>query len=87
MNQIVKVNWTDAEEIGEIGWNSLEDMVQDAKRDCPVMTTVGFLIYSGTEHIAVANSMGDGLCSTVDKIPKRFINSMEYLEGDPNAAI
>ena len=78
---IVLVEWVDAEEKGEVGWNDIKEMLRYAKKPCPVMRAVGFLIYKDHEHISLLSSMGPDECSTVEKIPAAFIKSITPLNA------
>ena len=79
---MVRVIWIDAEEHGEIGWNSLPAQLKYAKKPCPDMQTVGFEVYRDKEHIALLSSIGDKECSTIEKIPIAFVKSIEKLVVD-----
>jgi hypothetical protein len=76
---IVLVEWVDAEEHGEVGWNNLKAQLKYAKKECPVMRSVGFEVWRDSNHIALLNSIGDKECSTVEKIPTGFIKSITIL--------
>ena len=76
---IVLVEWVDAEEHGEVGWNNLKAQLKYAKKECPVMRSVGFEVWRDANHIALLNSIGDKECSTVEKIPTGFIKSITVL--------
>ena len=86
---IVEVMWVDAEEHGEIGWNSTKEQLAYAKRPCPVMRTVGFEVYRDDDHIATLSSIGDKECSSIEKIPMAFIKSINILKqpGKPGDLI
>ena len=85
--KIVKVTWIDAEEYGEVGWNSLKSMKTYAKKPCPTMISVGHVLYEGKDHISLISSFGDKECSSIEKIPKSFISKIEELvvKEDKNA--
>ena len=76
---IVEVVWIDAEEHGEVGWNDLKEQLTHAKKPCPTMTTVGYLVYDGKDHISLLSTIGNKECSTLEKIPKGFIVSITKL--------
>tara|TARA_B100001094_G_scaffold333417_1_gene411892 strand:+ start:29941 stop:30204 length:264 start_codon:yes stop_codon:yes gene_type:complete len=82
--KIVKVTWIDAEEYGEIGWNSLKSMKTYAKKPCPTMTSVGHVLYEDDNHISLISTVGEKESSSVDKIPKSFINKIEELTEKVN---
>ena len=71
--RIVEVVWVDAEEIGEVGWNDLSDMLRASVKPCPVMTTVGYVAYESDEHISLLSTLGPNQSSRLDKIPKAWV--------------
>lgn len=77
---LVEVVWLDAEEKGEIGWNDTKELIRYAKKSCPTMRTVGYLVYEGDEHIALLSTIGPDECSTLEKIPRSFLKSLTYLQ-------
>ena len=76
---IVEVMWMDAEEHGEVGWNDIKDQLAHAKKPCPIMRTVGYLVHEGKEHISLLSTIGDKECSTLEKIPSAFIKTIKHL--------
>ena len=70
--QLAECVWEDAEEIGDVGWNDREP--------CPIMHTVGYLIYEGDDYISMVSTIGTDECSTIEKIPRSFIKTLIYLE-------
>ena len=76
---IVEVLWIDAEENGDVGWNDLKEQLRYAKKPCPTMSTIGYLVHAGKDHISLLSTIGDKECSTLEKIPKGFIVSMNRL--------
>ena len=81
--KIVEVVWLDAEEKGEIGWNDKKEMLRYAKKSCPKMRSVGYLIYEGTNHYSLLSSFGPEECSTLEKIPKSFVLECNELKKEP----
>ena len=79
MYRLVEVIWVDAEEYGEIGWNDLKAMKRYAKKPCPVMRSVGYVLHQDDQHISLASTVGDKECSTVEKVPCQFIQSITDL--------
>ncbi len=79
---IVEVVWIDAEEHGDVGWNDLKEQLSHAKKPCPSMTTVGYLVYDGKDHISLLSTIGNKECSTLEKIPKGFIVSITKLQKE-----
>jgi len=81
---LVEVVWMDAEEYGEVGWNDLKAMKRYAKKPCPEMRSVGYVLYHDKNHISLASTVGPDQCSTIEKIPSNFIKSITELPGqDP----
>jgi hypothetical protein len=76
---IVLVEWVDAEEKGDVGWNDLKEMLRYAKKPCPNMRSVGFLIHKDEDHIALLSTVGPDECSTIEKIPAAFIKNITPL--------
>ena len=76
---IVEVLWIDAEENGDVGWNDLKEQLRYAKKPCPTMSTIGYLVHDGKDHISFLSTIGDKECSTLEKVPKGFIVSMNRL--------
>jgi len=81
MSPIAEVVWIDAIEIGDIGWNDLKDILKEARKPCPTMRTVGYVIYHGADHISLLSTIGGEECSRMEKIPVQFIQSIEYIRG------
>ena len=79
MYRLVEVTWVDAEEYGEVGWNDLKAMKRYAKKPCPVMRSVGYVLHQDKDHISLASTVGDKECSTVEKVPCQFIQSITDL--------
>ena len=77
--QLAECVWEDAEEIGDIGWNDLEELLEAAEEPCPTMHTVGYVIYEGDSHISIVSTIGPEECSRIEKIPRSFIKSLTYL--------
>jgi len=77
--KLVEVIWKDAEEYGEIGWNDLKAMKRYARKPCPLMKSVGYVLYNDTQHISLASSIGDKECSSIEKIPMAFVKRISEL--------
>ena len=78
---LVEITWLDAEEYGDIGWNSLKDMKAYSKKPCPKMRTVGYILFKDETHIAVVSTIGKKDCSSVNKIPCEFIIKIDHLKN------
>ena len=76
---LVEVIWIDAEEVGEVGWNDLEDILKIAESPCPTVKSIGYMVYCSESHISLIRSFHSGGCSTVEKIPKGFIQNLRYV--------
>jgi hypothetical protein len=76
---IVEVHWVDAEEHGEIGWNSTTDLLKLAKKECPTMTSVGYLVHQDANHLSLLSTYTPELCSSLEKIPMLMVISLHYL--------
>ena len=84
MYRLVEVVWVDAEEYGEIGWNDIRSMKRYAKKPCPEIRSVGYVLYQNETHISLASSVGDKECSSLEKIPSEFVKSIKVLvPGEP----
>ena len=82
MYTLVEVIWVDAEEYGEVGWNDLKAMKRYAKKPCPEMRSVGYILFNSKSHISLASTVGPDQCSTIEKIPIEFVKSItELLPG------
>lgn len=76
---IVEVIWQDAIEEGELGWNDPQETIAVASSECPVVHSVGYVIFESDSHISLIRSWhSDGL-SSVEKIPKGFIREIRPL--------
>jgi hypothetical protein len=76
---IVEVIWQDAIEEGELGWNDPQETIAVAASECPVVHSVGYVIFESDSHISLIRSWhSDGL-SSVEKIPKGFIREIRPL--------
>lgn len=82
---IVLVEWVDAEEKGDVGWNDMKSLLRYAKKPCPVMRSVGFEVWRDKDHIALLSSVGVDECGTLEKIPLGFIKGITTLEATKEA--
>ena len=76
---IVEVVWTDAEEIGDTGWNNLKSQLRDAKKPCPTMKSIGYLVHQNDKQVSLLSTIGKDLASTLEKIPAGFIIEINKL--------
>ena len=79
MYRLVEVIWVDAEEYGEVGWNDLKAAKRYAKKPCPRMRSVGYVLHFDDQHISLASTVGNEQCSTIEKVPCQFILSIKDL--------
>ena len=77
--KVVKVTWVDAETVGDSSWQELEEVMQTAKDQPPVMQTVGFVLCECETHISITDSIGEQECGHVTKIPLAMIQEVEVL--------
>ena len=76
---IVEVIWIDAEEVGSLGWNEPDGVIADAGKECPVVHSVGYLIFESEAHISLIRAWHLDGFSSVEKIPKGFVRSIRAL--------
>ena len=81
--KLVEVCWIDAEENGDVGWNELKSQLAYAKKPCPTMRSVGYLVYEGKDHLSLLSTIGDKESSTLEKIPRAFIKSVTVMSPTP----
>ena len=83
----VSVVWVDAEARGGPGWEDAEDLVEFAFKPLLEVRTVGLLIHSCDQFVALTDSRGPDQVGTVQKIPRAWIVSMDRLmSADGEAA-
>ena len=78
---IVEVEWHDAEESGEVGWNSTKEMLKLARKQCPTMKSVGYLVHESKTHVALLSTINDDSCSTLEKIPRGMVLKLTPLSA------
>jgi len=81
---IVEIIWIDAEEYGDVGWNDLKEQLAHAKKPCPNMKTVGYMVYECAEHVSLLSTIGSKEASTIEKIPRAFIKSITVMTPAPS---
>jgi hypothetical protein len=77
---LVEVLWRDAEEYGEVGWNDIEEIKEYAKSPCPLVRSIGYVLHNSESHISLIRAYHSEGFSTVEKIPKGFIEAIRGLE-------
>lgn len=80
---LVRIKWVDASSHGGPGWVDLDDALEFAQVDPPIMETVGYIIYEVNDPVrgwvAVTDTLGGSECSTVHKIPYVMIVERQAL--------
>ena len=76
---VVSVRWFDAEARGGPGWEDPEDMVEFALKPLAEVHTVGLLIHTCEQFVALTESRGPDQMGGVHKIPRAWIVSMEMM--------
>lgn len=76
---VVSVKWVDAEARGGPGWEDPEDMVEFAMHPLATVHTVGLLIHECEQFIAVTDSRGPDQVGAVQKIPRTWITSLDFM--------
>lgn len=80
---MVSVRWKDAESQGGPTWEDSQDMLEFAKRPLVLVHTVGQLIHSDEEKIAITDTISGDQMGGVTKIPRMWI--MEMVELEPHS--
>ena len=62
--------------IAEVVWKDAE-----AKKPCPIMKSVGYVVYKDSDHVSLLTTIGPDECSSIEKIPMSFVES--YTELTP----
>jgi hypothetical protein len=78
--KLVKILWVDAYTIGGEEWIEKDTAKSYAKEPLPHMITVGFVLYTDNEQVALTNTIGPGETAQINKIPKRMIISIESIQ-------
>ena len=81
---LAEVIWYDAEEEGDPGWNDFKKMKTYAKKACPLMRLIGYVVYESDSHIAMVSTLAEdsSVCSTCEKIPKGMVVSITLLSRE-----
>tara|TARA_Y100000296_G_scaffold26386_1_gene31044 strand:+ start:150 stop:440 length:291 start_codon:yes stop_codon:yes gene_type:complete len=76
--EMVRVVWMDAEEEGETGWNDFKTIKKYAKKPCPEMHSVGYVVFRNEHHISLVSSLSIDKkhSSTCEKIPIAFVKEI-----------
>jgi len=74
---LVKIRWVDASSHGGPGWVDLDDALEFAREDPPIMETVGHILYEVNDPkngwVTLTDTLGGEECSSVHKIPYPMI--------------
>jgi hypothetical protein len=76
---VVSVVWVDAEARGGPGWEDAEDLVEFALRPLAEVRTVGLMIHTCDQYVALTDSRGPDQVGVVQKIPRAWIVSLDVL--------
>ena len=82
-NDIVHVEWIDAQTTGGSGWQDSADMVEAMYAPAPHVHTCGYLMHSDEHRIAICDTIqADGAAGGyVHLIPNGMIIDIEWLTG------
>jgi hypothetical protein len=80
--KIVQITWTDAVTSAEAGWTAKEEGDSIAREEIPIMKTVGYLIYVGTDWYSLTDSVGMNEYGQITKIPKSMVIDIKELNYD-----
>ena len=81
--KMIKVEWIDAETSGDVSWQNLEETRVEAAKPPPTMSTIGWLLYESSTHIALVDTVGSEDCSMMHKIPRVMITAISKLTVEP----
>jgi hypothetical protein len=81
---MVCVTWKDAESQGGPSWEDSSEMLEFAKKPLVLVRTVGLLIHSDDEKVAITDTVSGDQMGGVNKIPKSWI--MEITELEPRTS-
>ena len=77
--RILEVVWVDAQEVGTVGWNDLDDILTEASKPCPIMHSVGYLVHEDEDQINLISTVGPSECSSLEKIPRGWVKRENVL--------
>jgi len=78
---MVSIRWKDAESQGGPGWEDCEEMLEFARRPLTTVHTIGLLVHADEEQIAVTDTMTTDQMGGITKIPRGWIEKIEYLHA------
>ena len=78
---MVSIRWKDAESQGGPGWEDCEEMLESARRPLTTVHTIGLLVHADEEQIAVTDTMTIDQMGGITKIPRGWIEKIEYLHA------
>ena len=71
--KIIEVIWIDAQEVGGIGWNDLDEILTESLKPCPIMHSVGIVLRDCEDCVSLLSTVGPSECSSMEKIPRVWI--------------
>ena len=80
--QPVIVKWRDAETYGGPEWVDSDDVISYVKKESPIMTTIGFIIFEKAGqhgYLCLTDTYGSEETSAIHKIPNSMILSTTCL--------
>ena len=81
---IEEIFWIDAETFGDTGWMDLTEAKEAASVPPPIMRSVGYVLVSNDDWVAITDAIGDKECGHVTKIPVYMIQRRQTLvEAQP----
>lgn len=78
---MVSIRWKDAESQGGPGWEDCDEMLEFARRPLTTVHTIGLLVHADAEQIAVTDTMTTDQMGGITKIPRGWIEKIEYLHA------
>jgi len=81
---VEEIFWVDAETLGDTGWMDLTEAKEAASVPPPIMRSVGYVLVSNDDWVAITDAIGDKECGHVTKIPVYMIKRRQTLvEAQP----
>ena len=82
--KLVVINWKDAETFGDSGWTTLTEAKTAAAIAPPIMSSVGWVLHSDENYIAITSDLGPEECGHLTKIPLEMVVSIVELKETYN---
>lgn len=78
--KLAKVTWVDA--FSMVEWQSLEEVLENAKSDDWEVTEVGWILEDNEAYIVLASQFNKaGNWGNITKIPKSWLITVQFLKG------